>query len=125
LVDIHLFSPPNERKLVQRGVVCVVELGDRNIEKSSADFRREAQANSKNEAVPRPWLQPEEAEQITGKQLHRIRGIRESRTSPKCGPDGLNLKTPVGYLLTGADAIKHRSFRSRRVAPEKQRGAKS
>src|SRR5260370_16329927 len=65
-----------ERKSVQRGVCRVNELGDRNIEKSRADFRREAQQNSKNKTVPRPWLQHKEAAKLSAQQLDRVASIR-------------------------------------------------
>jgi hypothetical protein len=42
-----------ERKLGQRTIYCVFELGIGNFEKFRADFGREANQNSKNKAVPR------------------------------------------------------------------------
>jgi hypothetical protein len=83
-------------KLLQRGVKCVLELRDRNIEKSRADFRREAQQNSKNKAVPQQRLQSKEAAKLSGKQPDRAGSIRGARSSPKRGPDGLNQKTDFG-----------------------------
>jgi hypothetical protein len=111
--------------LLQRSVKCVLELGDRNIEKSDADFRRDAQQNSKNKAVPRPWVQPKEAEKLSGNPLHLVGCICGVRSSPKRGPDSLNQKTPMGSVFTSANSVQHCGFSSRGVAPEKKGDPKS
>jgi hypothetical protein len=72
-----------KRKLLQRGVKCVLEIGDRNVEQSRADIRREAQQNSKNKAVPQERLQSKETAKLTGKQFGRRGSIRGTRSSPK------------------------------------------
>jgi hypothetical protein len=53
-----------EWELVQSGVHFVLELGDRNIEKSRADLRRKAHQDSENKAVPRHWLEHKEAAKL-------------------------------------------------------------
>jgi hypothetical protein len=106
-----------ERKSVQRGVKCVVELRDRNIEKSRAGFRRDAQQNSKNKAVPRPRRQPKEAEKFSRKQLNRVRTSRGVLSPPKRKSDGLNQKTLVGHVVTSANSIQHCGFSGCGVAP--------
>jgi hypothetical protein len=108
-----------KRKLLQRGVRCVLELGDRNIEESRADFRRKAQQNSKNKAVPQQLLHFKEAAKLSGKQLNRAGSIRGARSSPKRGPDGLDQKTPRGCVFTSSNSVQHRGFSDRSVAPEK------
>jgi hypothetical protein len=47
------FWRTEERKLGQRSIYRVFELGNGDLEKFRADFGREADQNSKNKAVPR------------------------------------------------------------------------
>lgn len=109
---------------MQSCVHCVLELGDRNIEKSGADFRRKAHQNSKDKAVPRQRLQHKEAAKLWGQQWDRVGSARRVRSSPKCGPDGLNQKTSTGYIFASANSVQHRGFSGRGVGPEKQGGQK-
>ena len=93
-----------ERKLVQRGANRVLELGDGNVEKFRADFRRKAHQNSKNKAVPRKRLQHKEATQFRGKQLECIGSIRRFRSSPNNRPDGFNQKVATAAERPSVDS---------------------
>jgi hypothetical protein len=81
--------------LVQGGAKRVLELDDRNIEKTCRHVRREAQQNSKNKAVPQERLQPKEAAKLSGKPLNLVGSICGARSSPKSGPYCRDQKTPI------------------------------
>jgi hypothetical protein len=110
--------------LVQGGANPIVKLGDGNVEKFSAVFRREAYQNSKNKTVPQDRLQHKEAAEFKGKKFERIPRIRQFRSSTNSRPDGLNQETAIRQVFTSVNSVHYRRFGSLRVAREKQRRAK-
>jgi hypothetical protein len=113
-----------DRKLVQGGANRVLTLGDGNIEKFCADFRRKAHKNSKNKAVPRERLQHKQPAHFRGKQIERVGGIYRFRSSPNRRPDGFNQEAPMRLVFTSVNPVEHRCFGSLRGAHEKQGSAK-